>query len=344
MSYKISETIHVSYTDHGYRLVGSGNNAHVEEYTIEKTKPVNINVKVDTTPFDNSVDRCGDHITALTGSIVAFKTANVVSKKKNEEKIVSSVTNGFSSLIEQHLNLQNAGIEAEMHALAGELMQQCKELDYKHEVMNKDFNRIKARYTSLFDTIAKELNNRIKQLIKPCFDFVSQVRKEQDRYIETSLLSVATTTGKESENARIAIQASKMKNNAEKLISTARDYILGNRSLNNAKENFCYDDEGSDRLCFAPVILCSSGDDSSSSMMRLFSNPIIKDNPAVENALLKAADNIHEKEMDLEDKNRIGEYFNQMLSNVTDGSSRSQRIVALMKGFYEKNTIKTFVK
>ena len=33
MSYKISETIHVSYTDHGYRLVGSGNNAHVEEYT-----------------------------------------------------------------------------------------------------------------------------------------------------------------------------------------------------------------------------------------------------------------------------------------------------------------------
>ena len=91
-----------------------------------------------------------------------------------------------------------------MHALAGELMQQCKELEYKHEVMNKDFNRIKSRYTSLFETITKELNNRLKQLIKPCFDFVSEVRLEQNRRIETSLLSVATTTGKESDAVRIA--------------------------------------------------------------------------------------------------------------------------------------------
>ena len=172
MSYSEKKTLPVEYTDHEYRLVGKGDNVHVETYEVSRTKYIEVNVKVNTTPFDNSVNRCGDHVGTLTGSIIGFKTANVASKVNNEKKIANSVTSGFSSLIEQNLALQNAGIEAEMHAIAGELMQQCKELDYKHEVMNKDFNRIKSRYTSLFETITKEMNNRIKQLIKPCFDFV----------------------------------------------------------------------------------------------------------------------------------------------------------------------------
>ena len=158
MSYTETKTLPVNYEDHEYRLVGSGNNAYVETYPVTRTKYIDVNVNVDTTPFDYSVDNCGDHIGTLTGSIVGFKTANVASKIDNEKKIVNSVTSGFSSMIEQNLSLQNAGLEAQMHALAGELMQQCKELEYKHEVMNKDFNRIKSRYTSLFETIYKLCN------------------------------------------------------------------------------------------------------------------------------------------------------------------------------------------
>ena len=337
MSYTEKKTLPVEYIDHEYRLVGSGNNVRVETYDVSRTKYIDVYVKVNTTPFDNSVDRCGNHVGTLTGSIIGFKTANVASKKENEKQIVNSVTSGFSSMIEQNLALQNAGIEAEMHALAGELMQQCKELEYKHEVMNKDFNRIKSRYTSLFETITKEMNNRIKQLIKPCFDFVSQVRQEQNRRIETSLLSVATTTGKESDSARIAIQASKMKRNAENLISTAGGYIKGNKSLSIAKDTFCIDTEESDKVCYAPVIVAYSGDESSLLMPTIYANPIIDGNKEAKDSLLNTANS-------LDDKNRIGAYFNQMLSDVSDGSERSQRIVSIMKGFFENNSFKTFVK
>lgn len=344
MSYSEKKTLPVEYTDHEYRLVGKGDNVHVETYEVSRTKYIEVNVKVNTTPFDNSVNRCGDHVGTLTGSIIGFKTANVASKVNNEKKIANSVTSGFSSLIEQNLALQNAGIEAEMHAIAGELMQQCKELDYKHEVMNKDFNRIKSRYTSLFETITKEMNNRIKQLIKPCFDFVSQVRQEQNRRIETSLLSVATTTGKESDSARIAIQASKMKRNAEKLISTAGGYIKGNKSLSIAKDTFCIDTEESDKVCYAPVIVAYSGDESSPLMPTIYANPIIDGNKEAKDSLLNTANSLKEREVSIDDKNRIGEYFNQMLSDVSDGSERSQRIVSIMKGFFENNSFKTFVK
>ena len=332
MSYTETKTLCVEYTDHDIRWVGSGNNARPELYDVPRTKYIDVNVKVNTTPFDNSVDRCGNHVGTLTGSIVGFKTANIASKVNNEKQIVNSVTSGFSSLIEQNLALQNAGIEAEMHALAGELMQQCKELEYKHEVMNKDFNRIKSRYTSLFETITKEMNNRIKQLIKPC------------RRIETSLLSVATTTGKESDSARIAIQASKMKRNAENLISTAGGYIKGNKSLSIAKDTFCIDTEESDKVCYAPVIVAYSGDESSPLMPTIYANPIIDGNKEAKDSLLNTANSLKEREVSIDDKNRIGAYFNQMLSDVSDGSERSQRIVSIMKGFFENNSFKTFVK
>lgn len=337
MSYTIKETFTVTYTDHD--LGPDGNLVPVEE-----SMDVDVNVYVDTIPFDHSVDRCGDHIGALTDSIIGFKTANVASKVENEKQIVDCVTSGFASLIEQNLSLQNAGIEAEMHALAGELLQQCKALEDKHEVMNKDFNRIKMRYTSLFDTITKEMNNRLKQLIKPCFDFVSQVRQEQNRRIETSLLSVATTTGKESDSARIAIQASKMKSNAEKLISAASDYIVGNKSLNTAKNAYFISGNGSDSVFYAPVVFCISGDESSSSKKQLFTSPIMDDNADVRNSILVATSQLHESEMSYDEKKRIGDYYNQKLSEVNDGSLRSQRIVALMKQFFDKNSIQTFVK
>ena len=356
MSYTKTKTLGVKYIDHRFRLyvngsirpndikLNDGTRIYVEEVEEERIKDIDVNIMVNTKPFDNSVDRCGDHIGTLTSSIIGFKAANVASKIDNEKQIVSRVTSGFSSLIEQNLTLQNVGIEAEMHALAGELMQQCKELEYKHEVMNKDFNRIKSRYISLFDTITKELNNRLKQLIKPCFDFVYQVLQEQNRRIETSLLSVATTTGKESDAARIAIQASKMKGNAEKLIFTTRNYIIGNKSLNIVKDTFLFEGNGSDKVCYTPVILCFSDDDLSSSKKHLFVNPILEDNSDIKKSLLDASSSLREIEMSFDDKKRIGDYYNQMLSTISDGSARSQRVSALMKSFFDKNSVKTFVK
>ena len=340
MSYTERKILSVDYMDH--ELVRSGNDVHLQEKPMRKD--IYVNVIVNTTPFDNSVYQCGNHVETLTGSIIGFKTANVASKVNNEKQIVNCVTSGFSSLIEQHLSLQNVGFEAKMHTLAGELMQQCKDLADKHKVMNKDYNQIKSQYVNLFEDITKDLNNRIKQLIKPCFDFVSQVRQEQNRRIDTSLLSVATTTGKESDSARIAIQASKMKSNAENLISTAGGYIKGNKSLSIAKDTFCIDTEESDKVCYAPVIIAYSGDESLSKKPTVFANPIIDGNKEAKESLLNVADSINEREVSIDDKKRIGTYFNQMLSDISDGTVRSQRVVAMMKGFYEKNSFKTFVK
>ena len=225
--YQKSKSITIEY-EYEEQYVGSDGQTHSRPRTGHKTVTVNVNIHDEA--FNASVDESVGKIEGLTGAIVGFKTANVAVKKANEKAIVGRVTSGFMNMIEQNINLQNAGMEADMNALAVELTQQCKELTHKHEVMTKDFNRIKSRYTDLFETINKEFKNRIQALVKPCFDFVEQVKKEQNRRAGSNLLSMATIGGKESDSARIAIQASKMKENAASLINTSRNYIEENRS------------------------------------------------------------------------------------------------------------------
>jgi len=338
MSYNVTKNWSVPYIDHYYTQDGNGN---VIEHEIEKWKEVSINVHVDTTPFDQSVDSCDDNIGNLTTSVVGFQAANVASKQENERLIVDSATAGFSSMIEQHLSLQNAGLEAEMHALAGELMQQCKELSHKRDVMSNDFNRIKSRYTELFETLNKELTNRIRQTLKPCLDFVSQIRKEQNRRIESSLLSIATTGGKESDAARIAIQTSKMKHNGEQLINSARDFIIANYSMNRAKKAFFVDGNNSE-VIYAPVLIVEERNETSTQDVKIYSNPIVNHSEQVEKTIRECAESMVEKEVSQNEKSSIENYFNQFLSEMSDGSIQSQRIVSLMSKMFNNNQIKTY--
>ena len=342
MSYTVSKTISVEYEDHVSRLVKSGDSYSIETDTVTKHKNVTVNVNVDTDPFDASVDDSARSLGTLTDSIVGFKTASVAAKKTNEQAIVGHVGSGFLNMIEQNINLQNAGMEAEIHALASELKQQCDELGHKHDVMNKDFNRIKSRYMDLFETINKEFKNRMQALIKPCFDFVGQIRKEQNRRVESGLLSMVTTSGKESDSARIAIQASKMKRNAESLINSSCHYIDDNRSLSRAVVAFSLDDNRNAQF-YAPVIIMKGlTDKSGREDTQIFLNPAIKAGGRTDELLRSRQDNLKDTNMSADTMNRISEYFNQQLGDFDDGTPQTHRIVIQMKKLFEKNVMKTF--
>ena len=338
MSYTQTKTIRVNYIDHDYYIDGNGN---VVSKEIERSKDVDINVQVNTDPFDNSAARCGNQIGVLASSITGFKAAEIAVKRENEQAIVGSVVGGFTALIDQNLSLQNAGVEADMHALAGELLQQCKELGYRHEVMNKDFNRIKARYTSLFETINKELNNRIQQLIKPCFDFVEQVRNEQNRRIESSQLPVATTIGGESDAARIAIQGSAIKQHAEKLIDNARNFIMGNRSLGDAKARF-FTQGGKTAIIYSPVVIACQSNESNDRSVAVYTSPILAGKSGVEKTIWEKASALDESGMNATEQGYINDYFNSFLTAYSDGSEERRRIVTLVRELYSRNIIKTF--
>ena len=328
--------VEYEYTDHYL----DGNQLKSERKTGHTTVKVTVTVHDDA--FNASVDESVGKIEGLTGAIVGFKTANVAVKKANEKAIVGRVTTGFMNMIEQNINMQNAGMEADMHALAGELTQQCKELDHKHDVMTKDFSRIKSRYTSLFDTINKEFKNRILTLVKPCFDFVDQVKKEQNRRAGINLLSMASIGAKESDAARIAIQASKMKQNAAMLINTSRSFINDNRSLHRAMDVFSLDGSRTE-IYFAPIIVadeCSKNN--GKGQTKVYANPTTSAGGQTESLVMQHCATLGNAVMPSDMLSRISTYFNQQLEAMNDGSVEARRLVSQMKTLFEHSTLRTF--
>lgn len=337
--YSIPKKISVEYEYTDHYLDGNGK-LQSERKTGHTS--VEVLVKVHDEAFNASVDESVGNIEELTGAIVGFKTANVAVKKANEQAIVGHVTSGFMNMIEQNLNLQNAGMEADMHALAGELTQQCKELSHKHDVMTKDFSRIKSRYTSLFETINKEFRNRMQALVKPCFDFVNHVKLEQNRRVGSNLLSMATVGGKESDSARIAIQVSKMKENATSLINSSRSYINENRSLNRAVSLFSLEGNQPETYYAPVIVMTESSSKTEEEQTRVYVNPNCSCGDDAESLVIQQCGGLGNRMMPDDMHSRISSYFNQQLDKMNDGSAEKRRVIGQMRMLFEHSALNTF--
>ncbi|MBQ9356236.1 MAG: hypothetical protein IJT98_02965 [Prevotella sp.] len=335
MSYKVTKTISVPYIDHEYTV--SGDTVHTHEVT--RHKNVDINIHVETEPFDDSVDECCGKVDLLTASIGGYKVAHVAAKRAASDKIVDSATAGFTGLINQSINMQTAGQDAQMHALAGELVLQCKELDHKHDVMTNDFNRIKGRYTNLFTDLDNELKRRILQLCKPCFNFVENIRQEQNRRISSNLLSTATLGARESEAARTAIQASKVKQNAASLITAARDHVASHIHMENVIKAVSVD--GCENLTYYVPVMMYTRCDEQGPQRQLVANPVTAQ------GIYQAADttlgNLQEMPLSPDDRQRIDAHFNQMVEQQIAPQASGRRLADIMRHLYQGTEFTTYV-
>ena len=99
MSYsrKYSETITVRGSKTvtvSYPKSESGGSKSVTVDYIENV-PVDVNIHVDTDPFDSSVSNCNTNVNLLTGAVVATEAAQLISIDKNSKKVASTIVSGF---------------------------------------------------------------------------------------------------------------------------------------------------------------------------------------------------------------------------------------------------------
>ena len=185
MSYSrsYSETVYkvvsdtVSY-DYPASEKGGRGSVYVE---IEAQIPVDVNIFVDTSSFDRSVEHCGNNVDLLTGAVVATEVAEIASIKENSERVADTIIGGFFSYIRSEISQQIAeltqNIDAQLMHLK-ELMQSCRS---KKNQMEGDFNRISGRYVKIFEDLNNELSNRIFELDKPTFVFKKETDNQKIR-------------------------------------------------------------------------------------------------------------------------------------------------------------------
>ncbi|MDO9258116.1 MAG: hypothetical protein Q7U54_21575, partial [Bacteroidales bacterium] len=194
--------------------------------------PVDVNIHVDTNPFDNSVEHCGNNVNLLTAAVVATESAEIISKELNSQKVANTIIGGFFSYIRSEISQQIAELSLSIDAQTmhlKELMQSCRA---KSIQMEGDFNRIASRYVKIFDDLNNELSNRIFALDKPAFTFKKETDNQKTRTSENDLVSTVAIFGKESSDLQSKISASIAKKRALDTLNQSKLFLWQQKKLN----------------------------------------------------------------------------------------------------------------
>ena len=215
-----SRTVNVSYpaSEHG----GS------TSVSVDVSIPVNIAIAVDTRPFDQSVAHCERGMYALTGAVAATGTAQAVAVTANANKVADTVLSGFFKLIRSELSQQVSEYGSRCEALALKLADLKAACHSKTSQMQKDFDRIAARYADLFQGLDQEHARRVRTIDGIAFT----LRDQANAHITSHGASViCTLTAREEGEARTGLGASALKQSAVSLLRRAGEFLVAERAL-----------------------------------------------------------------------------------------------------------------
>jgi len=220
--------------------------------TVHVSIPVNISIHVDTTPFDRSVHQCGSNVDLLTAAVVATESAEVLSKKRNANKIADSIIDGFFGYIRSDISQQISELSTQIDAQIihlKELMQACIS---KKKQMEDDYYRISNRYGKIFEDLNAEIKNRIYELDKQTFVFKTEIDSQKIRSSENDLVNIVAIAGVEGNELSSKISVSVIKKRALNALMGAKKFISQQHSLNYRVET-CMLNDNKSCIYYSPV-------------------------------------------------------------------------------------------
>lgn len=161
-----SKSVHYPASEHGGSMLVS----------YSETVPVNVNITVETNPFDNSVDNAKVNVDGLTASVAAMNAANCAAITKNADRISQSLVDGFYSLINSDITVKKSENNSMLQAKIALLQQLSKDTMDKHERMSDDIERLRAHYSAIFRDLDQDLQKRINDLDRPAFNLSEKIR------------------------------------------------------------------------------------------------------------------------------------------------------------------------
>lgn len=207
---------------------------------------VEVDIHVDTSPFDSSVVNCNQHINGLTASVGALNTAQCVAIADNAEKVSKTIIDGFFHTVRTDLSTQKVELEQTIEARLILLRQQAASLKEKQKTMAEDYARTTARYQKLFADLNNELSVRVHQADQPVFDLVKEVDTQSDRMLHTDMVQTAVTMSKESSMLQAQISAATVKHHALESMNKVQDFLVSKARTERTILESCIEGSGND--------------------------------------------------------------------------------------------------
>ncbi len=330
-----STTVRISYPS-------SESGGTVSE-TVTIDIPVNIQIHVDTSPFDEGIDSFKGHLNVLTGSVVATEAAQVAMVAHNATDISNHITSGFFGLIRSELTQQMAEYKSRSEALFLKLNDMKDACLFKISQMERDYARISERYTNLFNDLDNEIKNRINNLDSASFSIQEQVSKQSSRVFNGTLSTVATVFSGENSQAQSKILASELRQRANQLLQNTHRFLLSDKRLSQAFRSMFTESQNTDsKFFYTPTLYLLVDDPDGKGHDEIFT-PSHKESALTNNSLLAGLRDafrqpgIAWETMSSQDRTQIETYLNTKIAKLSsDGSPHQVRVcenvVRLWKG------------
>lgn len=219
----------------------------------EVSEVVEVNIHVETDPFDNQVHKCNQNVNLLTGAIAATEVAQVASLHSNAKKVGKSIVDGFFKTVRSEISQQISALKSEVDATISHLSELAKRCADKRRQMQVDYDRITSRYTKTFTDLNRELENRIYMLDKHAFDLRRHTEKYTLPMLGSELVGEATVISLEEAKATALLAAARSKSLAEGTIGRI-DAYLQEQAKTDALLQKCTVPSTGRQVKYAPVI------------------------------------------------------------------------------------------
>lgn len=311
---------------------GGTKNVHVHlPYHGEVHEDVQVNIRVDTDPFDKSVKRCNNHVDVLTGSVVATETAQIASIKAKAKQIGDTIVDGFFNTVRFEISTQIVELKKRVEALLLDMNEKQKKLLALKCQIEKDYRRTSERYYNIFNELNKELENRVNTLDQPVFSAATDIYKAEDRFMESDMLNVVALAGKENAILEAQISTAIAKKHAQGALNEANAFIA-KKQATEATLKQCTLEDSRELKYFAPICCATLVDQNNVINSQAFASKILPD--SVENVVSKQFDYQTIPDMTEEEKENISVYFNNLMNESVANDAHSTRVKNLISKLY----------
>ncbi len=343
------EYVHVHYTQAvSVHYPASQSGGSTTGYaTIDEQVPVDIQIHVDTDPFDSSVGNHANNVDFLTSAVVGMKTSQLNSIRQNSERISNSITNGFYRLIGSEITTQMSENRSALQAKAALVFELAKDIQQKHARMADDINRLKRHYKQVFDTLDEDCRKRVLALDKASF-ILSNARTKliKNPYITEGAFSLHET--KDTANTSNMSTIARLRNQVSKVIAVMTNSAMKTqqylRDVENYSENIQVDEN---TVSYLPVVFSEAkniADESTATSTICSQNAENRDqilNTVQQYVKSTGADNF--KDLDEYEGKMIEQSFLTIAqeNRGNDASEEQQRVYDMIMKMWKENNVKT---
>ena len=183
-----------------------------------------IDCVVDTQPMANELQSVSNHVTGTTTAVVAMQAAVVKADQEAADRVCHDVNRGFHALMSSQLSQKIAKLQSDVDSHLLRLNQQSKQLMNIKKQMERDYQRTTMRYGKTFNSLNKELRQRVQELDQPVFKFAT-TEVDTTRNRMTALTATIPVVQAESVADAQKILTSKVKYHGMQVLKSTKDFV-----------------------------------------------------------------------------------------------------------------------